>query len=37
MIILSISSQNLDKGEYEITLKSFEDMNLRQFNIIVND
>ena len=37
LIVLTITSDKIEKGEYKITIKSHEDMNLRQFNIIVND
>jgi hypothetical protein len=37
LILLTITSEKIEKGEYQITLKSHDDMNLRQFNIIVND
>jgi hypothetical protein len=29
LILLTITSEKIDKGEYQITIKSHEDMNLR--------
>jgi len=37
LIVLTITTEKIEKGEYQITITSHEDMNFRQFNIIVND